>query len=144
MRKCKTCGEIFVTDIAEQHVCDDCERATFERQTELVVPIHDEAREERQQLIERTQDWETVAKMLASRVIALCSEIEQHNEQRPSFAQDSSEALHIIELQLCEQEHILLKPNQLYRFTVDATCEKCRAIAAACTHRLSNSEVRSE
>jgi len=33
-----------------------------------------------------------------------------------------------IELGLCEVEHIMLRPNQLYRFIVMPGCEKCKAL----------------
>lgn len=35
----------------------------------------------------------------------------------------------IVELCLCEQKHLVLKPNQLYRFTVDKTCKACLQLA---------------
>jgi hypothetical protein len=35
----------------------------------------------------------------------------------------------IIELSLCEQEFLVLKPNQLYLFTVMPGCKGCRELA---------------
>lgn len=35
----------------------------------------------------------------------------------------------ITELRLCEQGRIILKPNILYRFTVDPTCRACMKLA---------------
>lgn len=32
----------------------------------------------------------------------------------------------VTEMQLCEPPHIFLRPNQLYIFTVDPNCEKCK------------------
>ena len=34
----------------------------------------------------------------------------------------------VIEMGLCEVEHIMLRPNQLYRFVVMPDCEKCKAL----------------
>lgn len=31
----------------------------------------------------------------------------------------------VMEMRLCEQGHVILKPDQLYRFTVDPHCPKC-------------------
>lgn len=31
---------------------------------------------------------------------------------------------------LCEQEHLILKPNQLYRFEVSPGCKRCQELAA--------------
>lgn len=33
----------------------------------------------------------------------------------------------IVELNLCEASRLVLKPNTLYYFTVDRTCEACLA-----------------
>lgn len=30
---------------------------------------------------------------------------------------------------LCEQEHLFLKPNQLYRFEVSPGCKRCKELA---------------
>ncbi len=38
----------------------------------------------------------------------------------------------VTELRLCEQRHTVLKPNRLYRFTVDENCAKCKEIALSC------------
>ena len=40
----------------------------------------------------------------------------------------------VIELRLCEQNHFVLKPNQLYIFTVDENCEECRKVANETVH----------
>ncbi len=38
----------------------------------------------------------------------------------------------VVEMRICEIQHLFLKPNQKYVFTVDETCEGCvRAAAAA-------------
>jgi hypothetical protein len=37
------------------------------------------------------------------------------------------------EMRLCEQEHVVLKPNQAYRFTVDPNCERCRILKKMCS-----------
>ena len=42
----------------------------------------------------------------------------------PSAESDCS----VIEMGLCEVEHVMLRPNQLYRFIVMPGCEKCRAL----------------
>ena len=34
----------------------------------------------------------------------------------------------VIEMGLCEVQHIMLRPNQLYRFVVMPDCEKCKAL----------------
>ena len=34
----------------------------------------------------------------------------------------------VCELRLCEQHHLILKPNQLYKFTLDENCEACKAL----------------
>lgn len=34
------------------------------------------------------------------------------------------------EMRVCEIAHLILHPGQLYRFTVDETCEQCRAYLA--------------
>lgn len=34
-----------------------------------------------------------------------------------------------LELRLCETGHLFLKPNQLYRFTVDPDCKECVRMA---------------
>lgn len=39
----------------------------------------------------------------------------------------------ILELRLCEASRIWLKPNQLYRFTVDPQCANCREAAVKAT-----------
>ncbi|MEQ1950894.1 hypothetical protein [Mesorhizobium sp. CN2-181] len=38
----------------------------------------------------------------------------------------------VMEMRLCEQNHVILKPDVLYHFTVDPSCGKCRQIAATC------------
>lgn len=35
----------------------------------------------------------------------------------------------VIELCLCEQKHVLLKPNQFYKFVVDPNCSSCTKLA---------------
>jgi len=40
-----------------------------------------------------------------------------------------SQELDICELMLCESERLILRPNLLYRFTVDEECERCKQIA---------------
>ncbi len=35
-----------------------------------------------------------------------------------------------LELRLCEQKHLFLRPDQLYIFTMDESCESCKSIAA--------------
>lgn len=37
----------------------------------------------------------------------------------------------IVELRLCEQDHIILRPNMLYRFSVDENCAECRRLRDA-------------
>lgn len=37
------------------------------------------------------------------------------------------------EMRLCETRHVMLKPNMLYRFTVDESCPECRKMALAAT-----------
>lgn len=39
------------------------------------------------------------------------------------------EQLQVTEMFLCESAHLLLRPNQLYYFTVDENCEECRKLA---------------
>lgn len=34
------------------------------------------------------------------------------------------------EMRLCEQDHVVLRPDQLYLFTVDEECKRCKEIAA--------------
>jgi hypothetical protein len=34
----------------------------------------------------------------------------------------------VCEMWLCEQRFLALKPNQLYRFTVDENCDACKAL----------------
>jgi hypothetical protein len=36
----------------------------------------------------------------------------------------------IIEMALCEVNHVFLKANQLYRFVVMPNCKECAALAA--------------
>jgi len=42
----------------------------------------------------------------------------------PSAESDCS----VIEMGLCEVEHVMLRPNQLYRFTVMPGCDKCKSL----------------
>lgn len=35
---------------------------------------------------------------------------------------------HIIEMYICEVDHIILQPNQLYRFLIHPNCEKCKKL----------------
>jgi len=35
----------------------------------------------------------------------------------------------VIEMFLCEQNFLILRPNQLYYFTVDPNCDACNKIA---------------
>jgi len=42
----------------------------------------------------------------------------------------AAESSHVIELALCEQERLFLRPNALYRFVVHPSCERCAEIAA--------------
>ncbi len=35
----------------------------------------------------------------------------------------------IVDMNLCEQKHLLLKPGRLYRFSVDENCEQCKVLA---------------
>lgn len=35
----------------------------------------------------------------------------------------------VTELCLCEQDHLILKPNKLYRFIVDDNCKECMYLA---------------
>lgn len=37
----------------------------------------------------------------------------------------------IVELRLCEQGHIILRPDVLYRFSVDENCAECRRLRDA-------------
>ena len=37
---------------------------------------------------------------------------------------------HPITLRLCEQDGLILRPQQLYTFVVDETCARCRELAA--------------
>ena len=46
------------------------------------------------------------------------------------FIEMSNEVANVHELCLCEHRHIIPKPNELYRFTVDMNCDSCKAIAA--------------
>jgi len=32
----------------------------------------------------------------------------------------------VIEMNICEVEHIVLRANKLYRFLIDPNCEKCK------------------
>jgi hypothetical protein len=38
------------------------------------------------------------------------------------------ESLTFIEMRLCETERLILKPDQLYRFTVDPNCTRCNEL----------------
>jgi hypothetical protein len=37
----------------------------------------------------------------------------------------------VVEMRICEIQHLFLKPNQKYIFTVDETCEGCVKAASA-------------
>lgn len=37
----------------------------------------------------------------------------------------------VIEMGLCEVEHVMLRPNVLYRFVVMPDCSRCKELAAA-------------
>jgi hypothetical protein len=37
----------------------------------------------------------------------------------------------VIEMGLCEVDHIMLRPNRLYRFVVMPNCKKCEELASA-------------
>lgn len=37
----------------------------------------------------------------------------------------------IVELKLCEQDRIILRPDVLYRFSVDENCAECRRLRDA-------------
>lgn len=50
-------------------------------------------------------------------------------EETPSVTLNT---LAIMEMRLCEQNRVTMKPNRLYVFTVDLTCPKCVQIAATC------------
>lgn len=39
----------------------------------------------------------------------------------------------VIEMRMCEQNCVVLKPNQLYLFTVDQDCQACKDAAAFAT-----------
>ena len=49
-------------------------------------------------------------------------------EQRKIYQKLKTER-ELVVLNLCEQEHLVLKPNQLYVFKVDAKCPKCVALS---------------
>jgi hypothetical protein len=44
---------------------------------------------------------------------------------------ESASVPHISVLALCEQDAVILKPDQLYRFEVVEGCEKCARLAGA-------------
>jgi hypothetical protein len=54
----------------------------------------------------------------------LCEKIAQISGGTPSAESDCS----VIEMGLCEVEHVMLRPNQLYRFIVMPGCDKCKAL----------------
>ncbi len=35
----------------------------------------------------------------------------------------------VIELAMCEQEHLILRPNRLYMFVVHKGCKRCEELA---------------
>lgn len=42
----------------------------------------------------------------------------------------TEEGEEIITLYICEATHLMFRPNRLYFFEVDHTCEKCKELAA--------------
>lgn len=51
-----------------------------------------------------------------------------HDSQQDEGQPDESE---VIEMALCETEHLGLRPNVLYRFSVRPECRRCAEMAAA-------------
>ena len=50
-------------------------------------------------------------------------------DARAALATDTPAPQSALELKLCETEQLFLKPDVLYRFSVDPDCERCREIA---------------
>lgn len=50
-------------------------------------------------------------------------------ELEPLYIHPAPTCGEVLEMRLCEQNHVILKPDQLYRFTVDPECSNCRAFA---------------
>lgn len=51
------------------------------------------------------------------------------SEAKYQDAEEYFKANNICELRLCESQHLFLRPNQLYFFTVDKDCPKCIELA---------------
>lgn len=43
---------------------------------------------------------------------------------------NKDDELMVVELCLCETEHLVLRPHQLYYFVVDEDCARCKELAA--------------
>jgi len=54
------------------------------------------------------------------------AELDEIRRSPEYFADDT-----VVEMRICEIQHLFLKPNQKYVFTVDPTCESCVKAAAA-------------
>jgi hypothetical protein len=52
----------------------------------------------------------------------------QFEENLRLFGYEPHKQNDICELMLCESEKLILRPDMLYRFTVDENCEDCKRI----------------
>lgn len=51
--------------------------------------------------------------------------------ERYVIAEDLRRRLSVTEMRVCEVAHLVLRPGQLYRFSVDQNCVECRAYERA-------------
>ena len=63
-----------------------------------------------------------VLEVWANDAMLLALPVEGHKEQIRFKGANQAE---VVEMRLCEQEHVILKPGVLYFFTVDKDCENC-------------------
>jgi hypothetical protein len=72
-----------------------------------------------------------------SALVAFFAFFDHHPEARQLLSElggewpmpDSETAMEPVELRLCEAAKLVLKPDQLYRFTVDSDCHQCKEAA---------------
>lgn len=81
------------------------------------------------------EDWERIVAALAAAPASATYDPTTQSYDEPLRHVDAASAAEpagVQELMLCEQQYTILKPDTLYRFSVDEGCQKCRQLAKAC------------
>lgn len=84
----------------------------------------------------------TVKTLLASGALSYVEgDFDRRHFAETPAATSISAADEVVEMRLCEPQHLVLKPDVLYRFTVDETCGECRRLRDLGVTRLALTQV---